>query len=190
MDDQGTIPVAIETLRLRLRELRLTDFDAVHAYANDPEVVRFMPWGPNTEADTLEFLRRASGQALTDPRVGYELAITVRETDGLVGAIGLHVTNESSNEAMLGYCLARPAWGKGYATEASQAMLRFGFLELGLESIWAGCDVDNSGSISVLGKLGMTLQPAVAGAADDQGEPSSLMYRVRASEWKSAGFGI
>lgn len=48
----------IETERLWLREFREDDFDSIHAYATDPEVVRYMPWGPNTLEVTREVLDR------------------------------------------------------------------------------------------------------------------------------------
>ena len=174
----------LQTERLRLRELEDSDFDAVHAYASDPFVVRFMPWGPNSETDSRDFLRRARSLAEAQPRVGYELAVTPREGGPLVGAIGLHRTGDASSEAMLGYCLARPAWGHGYATEAGLAVLGFGFAGLGLESVWAGCDAENAASIRVLEKLGMRVQSEYVRDAEVRGEwHDSLMFRIRSSEW-------
>ena len=181
------VPLSIETHRLRLRELRPTDFDSVHEYANDPDVIRFMPWGPNTEADTTDFLRRAVGHTYADPRLGYELGITLRDTGEVVGAIGLHRTAESEDEAMLGYCLARAAWGKGYATEAARAMLDYGFGTLGLTSVWAGCDVENTASIRVLAKLGMSQQSFHEATSERRGEGASFMYRIRVSERSRGG---
>ena len=48
----------LETERLILREFREADFEAVHEYGSDPEVVKYMLWGPNTEQDTREFIRK------------------------------------------------------------------------------------------------------------------------------------
>jgi RimJ/RimL family protein N-acetyltransferase len=48
----------IETERLLLRDFREDDFDSIHAYATDPEVVRYMTWGPNTLEVTREVLDR------------------------------------------------------------------------------------------------------------------------------------
>jgi RimJ/RimL family protein N-acetyltransferase len=56
---------------------------------------------------------------------------------------------------VLGYVLARPSWGNGYATEAAGALLRYGFDELGLATISATCDPDNTASATVLEKIGM-----------------------------------
>ena len=92
--------------RLYLREFGDDDFDAVHAYATDPEVVRYMTWGPNSEAETRDFLGRAQSHTEVDPRVQYELAVIRGDSDQLIGGVGLHVEGA---KAMLGYCFARPA---------------------------------------------------------------------------------
>jgi ribosomal-protein-alanine N-acetyltransferase len=174
----------LETKRLVLRELEDSDFDAVHAYASDPIVVQFMPWGPNSEAETSDFLARAKDLANDHPRLSYELAVTLRAGGALLGAMGLHRENADSLEAMLGYCFAQPAWGYGYASEAAEAIVRFGFTGLDLESIWAGCDADNLGSINVLQKLGMSLQSRHRDDNDDAASShESLMFRIRATEW-------
>jgi len=81
----------LRTERLLLRDFRADDFEAVHAYATDLEVVRYMTWGPNSEADTRDFLKRAQSHAEVEPRVGFELAVVREETDDLIGGVGLHV---------------------------------------------------------------------------------------------------
>jgi len=152
----GTGPV-LRTARLDLRELTPDDFDAVHAYASDPEVVRFMQWGPNTEQDTFDFIERAIAHAEDEGRTMYELAVVVRGEDRLIGAIGLEV-DEVDARGTLGYCLHRGAWGHGYATEAARAVTAFGFEVLLLHRIRAGCDPENAASARVLEKVGMTLE--------------------------------
>ena len=61
-------------------------------------------------------------------------------------------------------------------------MVDFGFSTLGLESVWAGCDVENTASIRVLEKLGMSRESFHEGKTERRGEGDSYMYRVRASE--------
>ena len=122
----------IQGERLTLREFLADDFDAVHSYGSDPEVVRYMPWGPNTEDETRDFLERAQSYAAADPRVGYELAVVQTSTDRLIGGIGL---DSADQQGILGYCFARPAWGQGFATEAARLILDFGFKTLGLHRV-------------------------------------------------------
>ena len=142
----------LRSQRLLLRDFRDDDFKAVHAYATDLDVVRYMTWGPNSEAETREFLERAQSHIENEPRVGFELAVIRGEPEELIGGIGLHV---DGSKAMLGYCFARSAWGQGFATEAARVLVDFGFRSQGLHRIWACCDPENAGSIRVLQKLGM-----------------------------------
>jgi ribosomal-protein-alanine N-acetyltransferase len=82
------------------------------------------------------------------------LAITDRETGRLVGETGLHVL-EDGPDVEVGYTLARAAWGRGYATEAATAVLRWGFAGLRLHRVVAVADPANHASLHVLDKLGM-----------------------------------
>ena len=166
----------LQSERLLLREFREADFEAVHAYASDPEVVRFMPWGPNSEDETRDFLKRAQAYSEADPRVGFEFAVTRRDTADLIGGMGFHV--DQSN-AMLGYCFAKPAWGRGFATEAARLVLGFGFKELGVHRVWAGCDPENAGSIQVLKRLGMIQEGHMRQDCNIRGEwRDTLLFSV------------
>ena len=174
----------LESPRLRLRELTDADFEAVHEYASDPEVVRFMNWGPNTKQDTRDFLERAQSAALVEPRLKHDFAVVGKESGRLLGAIGLYVAPEEF-QAMLGYCYSAAAWGQGYATEAAETVVRFGFDVLMLNRIWAGCDPDNAGSIRVLEKAGMTLEGRLREDVRIRGEfRDSLVYGVLEREWR------
>jgi ribosomal-protein-alanine N-acetyltransferase len=148
------MPFELRTERFLLRDLALTDFDAVHPYGADLDVVRYQDWGPNEEADTRAFLERSAASARVEPRAAYELAVVELSTNTLLGSVGLYV-NEPHRQGMIGYCLAKHAWGRGVATEAARAVLGFGFENLRLHRMWAGCDPDNARSRRVLEKLGM-----------------------------------
>lgn len=135
------------------RDFTLADLEAVHAYAGDPEVVRYMEWGPNTEEETQGFLARCITAAGENPRTEYELAVVERKTGILVGGVRLSL---KSADAMLGYCFARTSWGRGYATEAGTVLVARAFSEPQISRVWASCDAENEASIRVLRKLGMS----------------------------------
>ena len=173
--------------RLLLRDFRDDDLEAVHAYATDLDVVRYMTWGPNSEAETRGFLERAQSHTEVDPRVEFELAVIREEPGELIGGIGLHA---DGSKAMLGYCFARSAWGKGYATEAAQVMLDFGFKSLELHRIWACCDPENAGSIRVLQKLGMRQEGHLKHDCQIRGEwRDNLLFAILEDEWVLANRG-
>ena len=114
-----------------------------------------MPWGPNTWADTQEFLGRKLDDQSADPRGYFDLAVTLASSGELVGGSGIRVASPHRREAHLGYAYRRDVWGLGYATEAARALIAFGFERLGMHRICAYCDVDNIASARVLEKAGM-----------------------------------
>jgi RimJ/RimL family protein N-acetyltransferase len=144
------------TTRLRLRDFELGDYQAVHAFATDLAVVRYVEWGPNTPEETEAFLREARASADVSPRRRYALAVVVQsDAERLIGSIELRVVSCEHRRGEIGYALARESWGLGYATEATRRLLAFGFNELGLHKISATCDPGNRASVAVLTKNGM-----------------------------------
>lgn len=154
-ESQGRHQVSLRTERLHLRELRRDDWQAIHCYARDPEVVRHLDWGPNTEEQTKSELDEAIARRASIPRLDFFLVVVLRQSDQVVGGCGLTIAKGNAQTATLGYTLNKDHWGKGYATESATAMVRFGFERLHLHRITANCDVLNVESIRVLEKLGM-----------------------------------
>ena len=79
-------PVLLEGDRLLLREFQPSDLVDVHVYAGDPFVTRYMTWAPNTLEETRAFLEQVMRLAREEPRMTYELAVTLRDTGELIGA--------------------------------------------------------------------------------------------------------
>jgi RimJ/RimL family protein N-acetyltransferase len=149
---------SIETPRLLLRDFVPADWTAVHAYAGDPEVVRFMNWGPNSEADSRAFVARAIAMAQCQPRRTYHLAVVIRQSGELIGGVALKTSDSDPLCGELGYTLHPAAWRQGFATELSQAVIRFAFLDLNLCRIWATCRPENVGSYRILKKVGLQFE--------------------------------
>jgi ribosomal-protein-alanine N-acetyltransferase len=176
----------IETDRLILRELTEEDYAAVHAYGSDLEVVEYLPWGPNTEQVTQDFIERNLERAAAEPRLEFVFAVVPKESDDPVGTVGIYLPTGDSHRAMLGYAYGKPAWGRGYATEASLAMVEMGFDILGLKRIWASCDPDNTGSARVLQKCGMTLEGQLRNDQNIRGVlRDSLVWGILEPEWRT-----
>ncbi len=145
----------VRTDRLVLRDHEEADWEAVHRYASDPEVVRYMDWGPNTEDETKEFIKRSIAGQKEQPRKSYGLSIVLKEDDRLVGGCGINISDPNNREGWIGYCLNRSFWGQGYGTETGIALIKFGFDQLNLHRIFALCDPANAASIHVLEKASM-----------------------------------
>jgi ribosomal-protein-alanine N-acetyltransferase len=155
-----TVVEEIVTERLVLRPFRLGDLDAVQAFASDPAVVVFVEWGPNTPAQTRTFLTEAVAAAAQDPRSRWVYAI--EHAAAVIGSIELVVDDRQHGRGSLGYTVARPSWGRGFATEAAGALLHSGFDRLGLHKVSATCDPGNTGSARVLEKIGMRREGLLA----------------------------
>ena len=144
--------------RVLLREFVDTDEKVVHSYGYDPEVTRFMDWGPNSIEDTRTFLREAAGQAGRSSREGFDLAIVDIRSQAVIGSAALSVTNVEHRRGEIGYVLHPDFWSKGFATEAARLLLKFGFEQLHLRRICATCHPENHASSKVLQKAGLLFE--------------------------------
>jgi ribosomal-protein-alanine N-acetyltransferase len=146
----------IKTERLFIREHLLTDLDKVQIHCSDPEVVKYMPWGPNKIEATRSFIKRIVSCQDQLKRTCYELAVIKQDDDLLIGGVCLYIDSFQDKKAWLGYRLQKEYWGRGYATESAKAIIGYGFQDLKLHRIQAKCDVLNTASAKVLEKCGFT----------------------------------
>jgi [ribosomal protein S5]-alanine N-acetyltransferase len=147
--------------RILLREFGLGDAVAVHDFAGDASVTRFTDWGPNSPADTDQFLVEVRQHAVEVPRRAYELAVTLVDTGELIGSTALRVSDAERAHGTFGYVLHAAFWGRGLATEATRLLLNFGLDELGMRHLEATCDVDNLASARVLENLGLSRRTVI-----------------------------
>lgn len=181
------VRLPLATGRLILREFVEADVAAVHCYASDPEVVRYMSWGPNTEQDTREVVRRWLEQRAEKARRNFTLAIVLKDNGQLIGACSIRVSDPERRSGHIGYCLNRGFWGRGYGTEAARALVEFGFEQLGLHRIFAKCDTQNLASARVLEKAGMRREGHLRQDRLLRGEwRDSYLYAVLEQEWPPA----
>ena len=146
------------TERLLLREFVPGDWHAVFSYQLDPLYLRYYEWTVRTPEDVQEFVQGFIRQQQLRPRAKYQFAICSRASGLLIGNGGIRLAKPDDMQAEIGFELGPLHWGQGFATEAAQALIRFGFEDLHLHRIWARCVADNSRSANVLGKTGMRLE--------------------------------
>jgi ribosomal-protein-alanine N-acetyltransferase len=174
--------VSIVTSRLLLREFRVEDFEGVHAYASDPNVVKYILWGPNTKEDTKAFIINALNQKTQNPRVCYELAVTIGGE--LIGGCNLTITDLEKGEGEIGYCLRSDMWRKGYGTEVASALIEFSLKSLKLNRVIAKCDKRNIASFKVMEKNGMNRVVIRRHDLKVHGEyRDTYIYAISVKEW-------
>lgn len=151
--------VFLETPRLVLRQFTAADVDLLVELDSDPAVVHFITGGRTTPRTEIEqdVLPAFLGYYERFPGYGF-WAAAERSTARFIGWFHLRPgPDHPDNEPELGYRLRKAAWGRGYATEGSQALIDKAFGELGATRVVAETMVVNTGSRRVMEKCGMTL---------------------------------
>jgi ribosomal-protein-alanine N-acetyltransferase len=170
----------VETSRLRLRAFTPADLDELHLITRDPEVMRYIGDGhPLTREETERNLSRI---ICAFRRRGFgRWALVRKETGALAGYCGLSRGSEEFG-VELAYLLAKSEWGKGLATEAASAALRYGFERLGLGAIAALTRPENARSRRVMERLNMKYV-----RDGNYHGYSCVWYSVSRDEWRPDG---
>ena len=155
------------TDRLLLREFNENDWANVLAYQSDQQYLRYYHWTERKEEDVRSFVNDFINQQKEKPRIKFQLALILRSEEKLIGNGGIRKKSHNATEAEIGYEIDPKYWGKGYATEAANRLLQFGFQKLKLHRISSYCVADNQASAQVLEKIGMKCEG-----------------RLRENEWK------
>ncbi len=179
----------LETARLRLRPVEMSDVDSLVELDSDPAVMRFVTGGTPTPREVIEdwVLPRARAELLAH-RTGM-WAASERTNAGFVGWFALRTPRHSSrSELELSYRLRRDAWGRGFATEASRALIAMSFREIAADRVFGSTLAANSPSRRVMEKVGMRLS-AIRLSGDEElsglggGE---VEYELLRSHWEAA----
>ncbi|HAS47224.1 MAG TPA: GNAT family N-acetyltransferase [Microscillaceae bacterium] len=148
--------IEIPTPRTVLRLISMGDLEAIHVLHSLPETDEFNTLGiPENLEETQEIIEQwVAANQLKDIK-NYTFKIELLPDNQLIGLFGLRLGNEKYRRAEVWYKIHSSYWKQGFATEVLAAMIDFGFDQLNLHRIQAGCAVDNIGSIKVLEKVGM-----------------------------------
>ena len=144
----------IRTERLLLRPVREGDEKEIHEYAGDKEIT-MMYYLPNeTFEETLDFVKRNAEEWKSEDQTDFEFVIVYegRIIGGCDSDLG-HSADRSY--ATLGWIINKEYRKRGFASEAAAALLDFSFEKLGIEKVYAQCDINNPASYAVMRKIGM-----------------------------------
>lgn len=145
-------PKILKTERLRLRKAKLPDAEAIfRQYANDPEVTKYVSWRAHRNlAETREYMRMCA--LAWDIGKAFHWVIETQDTKQV---IGMMIARVNAEKWELGFVLARAFWGRGYMTEAVNALIAWALKQKEIYRVWAVCDIDNKASARVMEKAGM-----------------------------------
>ena len=147
----------LETDRLTLRGMRVSDAPDMYEYACRPSVTEYLTWEPHASVEeTREYLTYVGQRYRTGDF--YDWAVVDRESGHMIGTCGFTSFNCPHDTAEIGYVLNPAYQGKGLATEAVRRVLDFGFDELGLHRIEAHFMEGNDASRRLMERVGMTFE--------------------------------
>lgn len=144
----------IETARLIIRRFQERDAENLSVYRSDPQVARYQSWTDLTPQAALRFIRSLQESEPGTPGEWFQFAVQEKDRVDLIGDLGLRTDPDEPALGEIGYTLARPFQGRGYAREAVQAVLGYCFNVLKMHRIVALTDVRNLPSIYLLERLG------------------------------------
>jgi RimJ/RimL family protein N-acetyltransferase len=147
-----------ETKRLALRRFIPEDLDALFAFYNDPEVIRYIPDAPRSYEETRTELEWFLHGHPRFPQLGL-WATTHKETGLFIGRCGLLPwTIDGQHEVEVAFALAKAYWGQGLASEIAGALIEYGFYQLGFSRLICLIEPENQASIRVATRIGMTFE--------------------------------
>ncbi len=150
----------VETKRLILREINESDVEGVYKIFSDPEVAKYDWFRPiESKDDAIKFIKRYKEEFETGEEITW--GIELKDTKELIGICCLGDFDKGARRAEIGYDLVQHKWNKGYATEAVEAIVKFGLSQMNLNRIEAFITPGNDASVKVLEKLNFTKEGLV-----------------------------
>lgn len=186
-DLNSPIELPLETSRTRLRRIELGDFDRLLAIYGDEESSKYDFYGPFGASDIEQIILSQSEIYIGDPGVPFYLGVEQSESGELIGIINLFIQNPVDRQGSIGFVFDPAFQGQGFAYEAANAALRFGFLRLELHRIVAACDSRNQRSWKLMERLGMRREAHFVhdGYDEDEGTwTDSFIYAMLDEEWR------
>ncbi len=143
----------LKTERLILRKTEMTDAPAMFVQRSDPRIMKYLDRKPcETVEEAAAFIRMITDNL--DNNNGISWAITTHDSDEMIGSIAIWRIVKEHYRGELGYVLLPEYQGKGMMYEALNAVIAYGFTDMGLHSLEANINPDNAASQKVLERHG------------------------------------
>jgi ribosomal-protein-alanine N-acetyltransferase len=175
----------LTTERLILRELTLSDAEAIFVFWSDPEVQKYNAEPIQHLSQAQSLLEEWGAEYLAQTNLYWGVAL--RQSNLVVGAVEFHHWNRYHHKAEIGYSLAHAYWGRGIASEALQAIFSFGFDRMELHRIEANTIADNFPSVRLLERLGFQREGTRRESSweDDGTYHDSALYGLLRQEYRT-----
>ena len=178
----------LRTERLDLRPYREDDIDFLHELQSDPELTRYLYYGPLTRDEvTTSFGLKRTRHVLRGEGDLLSLVAELRASGERVGEATLFWHSEAHRGGEVGYLVHPAHQGRGYATEMAAEMLRLAFDDFGWHRVVGRLDARNTASAAVLERLGMRREAHLVSNEYVKGEwCDEYDYALLADEWSAS----
>jgi RimJ/RimL family protein N-acetyltransferase len=178
--------VELETERLLLRPFRPSDLPALFAIQSRPDVARHLYWEARSEEQVRGALEQKMAMLdLHEDGDALSFAVILRDSGELVGDCMLSLTSREHRQGEIGFVFHPHHHGRGYATEASRALLAVAFKRYRMHRVVGRLEARNTASARVLERLGMRREAHLIENEFVKGEwQSEIVYAMLAREWQ------
>ncbi len=174
----------IETKRTIIRPIEHKDNKQIYSYRSDSETNKYQGWIPKSLKDVNEFISKNPTE-FNKPESWFQLVIIERETDKIIGDIGIHFIDNDNFQSEIGCTLSKIIHGKGFATETVGAVIDYLFNKLGKHRIITSIDPENKSSINLVERLGFRKEAHFKQSLLINGKwVDDIIYAMLKSDWK------
>ncbi len=178
-------PPTIESERLILRPLTMSDDEAVYAYASDPQVSKYVTFETAQSIQDSRIFLETSLKNYAEGKDPLNFAVIVKSEKKLIGSVGYIHWSNVDKRIEIGYALSRPYWNRGYVTEAARSLIDYCFTNSDIVRIEARCRAEHNASARVMEKVGMKFEGLLRKQSFIKGEFWDMkIYSIIRNEWE------
>lgn len=176
-------PPVLETDRLILRPIEISDAESIYSYAKNPNVSQYTLWEAHQSVQDSEDYIRNYIFDYYSKNVPEPFGITLKDNPKkVIGTVGCFWVSKSAKSMELAYAIAEEHWGKGLVAEASAAVMNYCFQEYSLRRIQARCKAENKASARVMEKIGMSYEGTLKSAIFHRNKYWDMCYYAKIAD--------
>jgi RimJ/RimL family protein N-acetyltransferase len=176
--------IELRTDRLILRAIDKKDAKAIFKYRSDEITNQYQGWIPKKLEDVYDFINKTANE-INVVNTWFQLVIISKETEELIGDIGIHFLDIENKQVEIGCSLEKGQQGKGYAIEALNQVMEFLFNQLDKHRIIASIDPNNIPSVRLMERLGFRKEAHFKESISINGQwVDDIVYAILKKEWK------
>ncbi len=174
----------LETNRLIIRPISHQDKNEIFKYRCDKETNRYQGWIPETIDDVATFIGKTA-KKINENETWFQLVIIEKETQKIIGDIGLHFFDHENKQVEIGFTLHKDFQNRGYATESVKRVVDYLFNDLHKHRIIASIDPENKNSIRLVERIGFKKEAHFVESLFINGKwVDDLIYALLEKDWK------